>query len=113
MTGLGFPNDMKPFVKDGTSPVFGLWSVPDLGYLSYVVADKLVKGEITGKEGETFTVPSLNERQALHDRQGQRRHPRAGVPVRLDERRPVQLLAITPPPGPAPGHRPGAGSSPT
>ena len=35
VTGLGFPNDMKPFVKDGTSPVFGLWSVPDLGYLSY------------------------------------------------------------------------------
>ena len=60
VTGLGFPNDMKPFVKDGTSPVFGLWSVPDLGYLSYVVADKLVKGEITGAEGETFTVPSLN-----------------------------------------------------
>jgi rhamnose transport system substrate-binding protein len=63
VTGLGFPNDMKPFVKDGTSPVFGLWSVPDLGYLSYVVADKLVKGEITGKEGETFTVPSLNNGQ--------------------------------------------------
>ena len=61
VTGLGFPNDMKPFVKDGTSPVFGLWSVPDLGYLSYQVADKLVKGEITGAEGETFTVPSLNE----------------------------------------------------
>jgi rhamnose transport system substrate-binding protein len=60
VTGLGFPNDMKPFVKDGTSPVFGLWSVPDLGYLSYQVADKLVKGEITGKEGETFTVKGLN-----------------------------------------------------
>ena len=63
VTGLGFPNDMKPFVHDGTSPVFGLWSVPDLGYLSYVVADKLVKGEITGAEGETFTVPSLNNGQ--------------------------------------------------
>ena len=63
VTGLGFPNDMKPFVHDGTTPVFGLWSVPDLGYLSYVVADKLVKGEITGKEGETFTVPSLNNGQ--------------------------------------------------
>jgi rhamnose transport system substrate-binding protein len=63
VTGLGFPNDMKPFVKDGTSPVFGLWSVPDLGYLSYVVADKLVKGEITGKEGETFTVKGLNNDQ--------------------------------------------------
>ncbi len=61
VTGLGFPNDMKPFVADGTSPVFGLWSVPDLGYLSMQVAAKLVSGEITGKEGETFTVPSLND----------------------------------------------------
>jgi rhamnose transport system substrate-binding protein len=60
VTGLGFPNDMKAFVKDGTSPVFGLWSVPDLGYLSYYVAQKLVSGEITGKEGETFTVKGLN-----------------------------------------------------
>ena len=60
VTGLGFPNDMKPFVKDGTSPVFGLWSVPDLGYLSYWIADKLATGEIKGTVGETFTVPSLN-----------------------------------------------------
>ena len=60
VTGLGFPNDMKPFVHDGTAPVFGLWSVPDLGYLSFAVAAKLVSGEITGKEGETFTIPSLN-----------------------------------------------------
>lgn len=60
VTGLGFPNDMKPFVKDGTSPVFGLWSVPDLGYLSYWIAAKLVSGEIKGTVGETFTVPSLN-----------------------------------------------------
>jgi rhamnose transport system substrate-binding protein len=60
VTGLGFPNDMKPFVKDGTSPVFGLWSVPDLGYLSYWIAAKLVSGEIKGTEGETFTVPTLN-----------------------------------------------------
>jgi len=63
VTGLGFPNDMKPFVADGTSPVFGLWSVPDLGYLSYQVAAKLVSGEITGKEGETFTVKGLNKDQ--------------------------------------------------
>ena len=60
VTGLGFPNDMKPFVKDGTSPVFGLWSVPDLGYLAYWIAAKLVSGEIKGTEGESFTVPSLN-----------------------------------------------------
>ena len=60
VTGLGFPNDMKPFVADGTSPVFGLWSVPDLGYLAEQVAAKLVSGEIKGTEGETFTVKGLN-----------------------------------------------------
>ncbi len=60
VTGLGFPNDMKPFVADGTSPVFGLWSVPDLGYLAEQVAEKLVSGEIKGTEGETFSVKGLN-----------------------------------------------------
>lgn len=63
VTGLGLPNDMKEFVKDGTTPKFGLWSVPDLGYLAYYVAAKLVAGEITGAEGETFTVPNLNDGQ--------------------------------------------------
>jgi rhamnose transport system substrate-binding protein len=63
VTGLGLPNDMKAFVADGTSPKFGLWSVPDLGYLAYYVADMLVKGDITGAEGETFTVPGLNDGQ--------------------------------------------------
>lgn len=60
VTGLGFPNDMRSFVKDGTSPVFGLWSVPDLGYLAYYIAAKLVSGELKGVAGETFTVPGLN-----------------------------------------------------
>jgi rhamnose transport system substrate-binding protein len=60
VTGLGLPNDMKAFVADGTSPKFGLWSVPDLGYLAYHVAAKLISGEITGAPGETFSVPGLN-----------------------------------------------------
>ena len=60
VTGLGFPKQMASYVKDGTSPEFGLWSVPDLGYLTYYVADALVKGTITGKEGDTLTVPNLN-----------------------------------------------------
>ncbi len=60
VTGLGFPKQMAAFVKDGTAPEFGLWSVPDLGYLTVYVADALVKGTITGKEGESLTVPSLN-----------------------------------------------------
>ena len=63
VTGLGFPNDMKPFVKDGTSPVFGLWSVPDLGYLSYASPPSSSTARSPGKEGETFTVPGLNDGQ--------------------------------------------------
>jgi rhamnose transport system substrate-binding protein len=63
VTGLGLPNDMKAFVTDGTTPKFGLWSVPDLGYLAYYVAAKLVSGEITGAPGETFSVPGLNNDQ--------------------------------------------------
>ena len=61
VTGLGLPNDMKAFVADGTVPEFGLWSVPDLGYLTYYIAAKLISGEITGAPGETFTVPGLND----------------------------------------------------
>jgi rhamnose transport system substrate-binding protein len=61
VTGLGFPKQMAAFVKDGTAPEFGLWSVPDLGYLTVYVADALVTGKITGKEGETLTVPNLNK----------------------------------------------------
>ena len=60
VTGLGLPNDMKAFVADGTSPEFGLWSVPDLGKLAYYVADMLVKGTLKGTPGETFSVPGLN-----------------------------------------------------
>lgn len=63
VTGLGLPNDMKPFVADGTAPAFGLWSVPDLGYLAYNVAALLESGAIMGKEGETFTVKGLNNDQ--------------------------------------------------
>jgi rhamnose transport system substrate-binding protein len=60
VTGLGLPNDMREFVESGVTPEFGLWSVPDLGYLAYHVAAKLISGEITGAPGETFTVEGLN-----------------------------------------------------
>lgn len=61
VTGLGLPNDMREFVESGVTPEFGLWSVPDLGYLAYHVAALLISGEITGEPGETFTVEGLNE----------------------------------------------------
>jgi len=63
VTGLGLPNDMRQFVENDVTPEFGLWSVPDLGYLAYHVAALLVSGDITGAPGETFTVEGLNDGQ--------------------------------------------------
>src|SRR5690348_188805 len=34
LTGLGTPNQMKSFVKDGTVKAFALWNPADLGYLA-------------------------------------------------------------------------------
>ena len=63
VTGLGTPKGMVDYVKGGEAPQFALWNVTDLGYLAYAVADQLVKGTIKGTEGETFTVPALNNGQ--------------------------------------------------
>jgi rhamnose transport system substrate-binding protein len=59
LTGLGTPNQMRQYVKDGTCTAFELWNVNDLGYLAYYTAAALVQGKITGKQGETFTAGSL------------------------------------------------------
>lgn len=59
LTGLGTPNLMRAYVKDGTCKEFALWNVKDLGYLAYYVAALLVKGTIKGASGETFTAGRL------------------------------------------------------
>jgi rhamnose transport system substrate-binding protein len=59
LTGLGTPNQMRAFVKDGTCKEFALWNVKDLGYLAYYTAALLVKGTIKGTAGETFTAGRL------------------------------------------------------
>lgn len=61
LTGLGTPNSLKAYVKDGTIKEFALWNVENLGYLTYFVAAKLVNGEITGAPGQTFSVPNLGD----------------------------------------------------
>ena len=61
LTGLGFPNQMRKFVKDGTVEEFQLWVPKDVGYLAGQAAAALVAGRITGKEGEKFTAGRLGE----------------------------------------------------
>jgi rhamnose transport system substrate-binding protein len=61
LTGLGTPNQMREYVKNGTVKEFYLWNPADLGGLAAYAADALVKGKITGKDGDTFTAGSLGE----------------------------------------------------
>jgi ABC-type sugar transport system substrate-binding protein len=46
LTGLATPNDMKPFIADGTVKKFVLWDAVDLGYLAVHVAAAVVRGEL-------------------------------------------------------------------
>jgi len=59
VTGLGTPNQMKAYVKDGTVTAFALWNPGDLGYLAAYAAKALIDGTITGKEGDSFKAGTL------------------------------------------------------
>ncbi|MFD2091090.1 rhamnose ABC transporter substrate-binding protein [Blastococcus deserti] len=59
LTGLGTPNQMREFVKDGTVTAFALWNPEELGYLAAYAGAALAAGQITGAEGETFEAGEL------------------------------------------------------
>ncbi|GIH22861.1 rhamnose ABC transporter substrate-binding protein [Acrocarpospora phusangensis] len=61
LTGLGTPNQLRKFVKDGTIDGFELWSPGDLGYLASYAAAALASGQISGAEGEKFKAGKLGE----------------------------------------------------
>ncbi|MER6472259.1 rhamnose ABC transporter substrate-binding protein [Streptomyces collinus] len=58
LTGLGTPNDMRKYVKNGTVDAFELWDPAKLGDLAARTAVALASGQITGREGETFKAGS-------------------------------------------------------
>jgi rhamnose transport system substrate-binding protein len=59
LTGLGTPNQMRDYVKDGTVTAFALWNPGDLGTLAAFAAKALVDGDITGAEGDSFEAGDL------------------------------------------------------
>ena len=61
LTGLGTPNQMRKFIKDGTVEEFALWNPEELGYLAAYAAAALASGQITGAEGEKFKAGKLGE----------------------------------------------------
>ncbi|QWW19469.1 rhamnose ABC transporter substrate-binding protein [Schaalia sp. 19OD2882] len=62
LTGLGLPNEMRSFVKDGTVKEFALWDPAQLGYLASYAGKALAAGRIEGKVGDTFAAGELGER---------------------------------------------------
>jgi rhamnose transport system substrate-binding protein len=61
ITGLGLPNQMRQYVKDGTVKKFALWNPADIGYLAAFAGAAMASGQITGAEGQKFTAGKLGE----------------------------------------------------
>jgi rhamnose transport system substrate-binding protein len=61
LTGLGTPNSLRKYVKDGTIDAFELWNPADLGYLAGYAAVNYASGTITGKAGQAFTAGKLGK----------------------------------------------------
>ncbi|MEV6318737.1 rhamnose ABC transporter substrate-binding protein [Streptomyces sp. NPDC051776] len=61
INGLGTPNQMRNYVKDGTVEQFSLWDPGKLGYLASYAAAALSSGQITGVEGEKFNAGKLGD----------------------------------------------------
>ncbi|WP_042430038.1 rhamnose ABC transporter substrate-binding protein [Streptacidiphilus anmyonensis] len=59
LTGLGTPNDMRAYVKDGTVSAFELWDPAKLGELAAYAATALASGQITGAQGQSFKAGDL------------------------------------------------------
>ena len=65
LTGLGFPNQMRKFVKDGTVEEFQLWVPKDVGYLAGQAAAALVVGPHHRQGGREVQGRAARR---LHDR---------------------------------------------
>ena len=64
LTGLGLPSEMLEYTgaDDAHScPYFYLWDMQLLGKLSAYATIALINGDITGAEGETFSVEGLGD----------------------------------------------------
>jgi len=68
LTGLGTPNQMRKFVKDGTVESFELWDPGKLGELAGYAAAALASGKISGKQGESFDAGAMGTKQIGADK---------------------------------------------
>jgi rhamnose transport system substrate-binding protein len=63
VTGLGTPNQMRRFIKNGTVKAFALWSPYDEGYLAGHLGFQIATGKLKPSPGAKFTAGTLGERE--------------------------------------------------
>lgn len=61
VTGLGTPNQMRRFVKNGTVQAFALWQPSNVGYVSGYMGTRLALQELDLTPGTKFETPALGE----------------------------------------------------
>ena len=61
VSGLGLPDEMAEYTKNGCAPKFALWSFVDLGYLAYYAAYGIATGQIEAAEGQQFVAGRMGE----------------------------------------------------
>lgn len=63
VVGLGTPNTMRRYLKDGIIPAVALWSPPDQGYLAAHVAVGLAKDTLKPEPDTEFTAGTLGKKK--------------------------------------------------
>jgi rhamnose transport system substrate-binding protein len=63
VTGLGTPNQMRRFIKNGTIKAFALWSPYDEGYLAGQLGFQLASKKINAAPGTKFEAGTLGQRE--------------------------------------------------
>ena len=61
VTGLGIPNQMRGYLKEGIITKVALWDPPREAYVAAHLAAGLGRGTITLGEGQKFSVPNTGE----------------------------------------------------
>lgn len=65
VTGLGLPSEMAEYITNGSCPWMYLWNPIDVGGLAAHASISLVKGAITGAEGDKFEAGTLGSYEVI------------------------------------------------